>query len=132
MIKPSQETVRVIDSAAICPEIPLVEGVGNVKVLLWPGNGAEFRSFQVLELGKGAQTVPLCHGSDCVYYVMTGKGRIVDLSNEQNFELAEGAMVHIDSGDSYYLKAADGVLTILGGPCPPDEALYSCLKFPKG
>ncbi len=132
MIKPSQGAVRVIDSAHCCPEIPVVQGEGNVKVVLWPGNGAEFRSFQLLKLEKGAQTIPLSHVSDCVYYVMGGQGRIVDLSNEQSLKLTEGAMVHIDSGDSYCLKADSSGFTVLGGPCPPDETLYANLQFPTG
>jgi len=125
---PSTETVRVIDSAGACPEIPIVDGAGNAKVVLWPGNGAEFRTMQVIRLEDGAATIALTHPVDCVYYVAAGAGQIVDLATGAASDLAEGAMVHIDAGDGYKLRAAaGGDLTVLGGPCPADPGLYSQL-----
>lgn len=133
MIKPPRQTVRVIDSAAETQEIALVEGDGNAKVVLWPGNGGQFRSFQLLTLGRGSQTIVMNHASDCVYYVIEGSGSVIDLGSEQVSPLAEGSMIHIDSGDSYRLRADSGdPMRVLGGPCPPDQALYAHMKTAEG
>ena len=126
---PSTETVRVIASAAAWPEIPLVAGTGNGPVGLWPGNGAQFRTMQVIRLENGAATIALTHTADCVYYVAAGAGQVVDLATGEAADLTEGAMVHIDAGDAYKLRAADdGDLTVLGGPCPADPDLYSQIE----
>jgi len=119
--------VRVIDSAAGCPEIPIVEGEGNAKVVLSPHNGATFRSFHLVTLHRNARTIVLSHTSDCVYYVIGGTGAIADAASDTRFALDEGAMVHIDAGDSYRIEAGDAGLKVVGGPCPPDEALYSSI-----
>src|SRR5215204_253874 len=120
-------TVHVIDSAFGCPEIPLVEGEGNAKVVVWPGNGAKFRTFQMISLGDRAQTVRLSHPSDCVYYVVEGSGSVLGEGAQDEARLVEGSMVHIDAGDSYQFKADECGLRLLGGPCPADASLYSSI-----
>jgi mannose-6-phosphate isomerase-like protein (cupin superfamily) len=117
--------VRVIDSAVGCPEIPIVEGEGNAKVVLSPHNGASFRSFQLVSLQQNARTVGLRHASDCVYYVIEGEGAIVDAAGGSRFDLAEGHMVHIDAGDLYRIEAGNAGIKVIGGPCPADAGLYS-------
>ncbi len=121
------EKVRVLDSAADWPEIPILDGEGKAKVVMWPGNGARFRSFHLLSMKEGASTIPLSHESDCVYYIIGGVGVVVDLTTGERLPLVEGSMIHIDAGDRYRLVATDGLCAI-GGPCPPDDALYSDLK----
>jgi mannose-6-phosphate isomerase-like protein (cupin superfamily) len=124
---------RVVDSAIGCPEIPIIVGSGNARVVMWPGNNAQFRTFQIITLKCGARTIRLHHGSDAAYYVMSGAGSIVDLVSSEVFPLAEGAMLHIDAGDAYEFRADVGQdLKILGGPCPADESLYADLAFPEG
>ena len=121
-------TVRVLDTAGDLPEIPILEGDGNAKVVMWPGNGASFRSFNLISMKDGTSTIPLTHPSDCVWYVMEGGGAIVDLANGETVPLAEGTMLHIDAGDRYRIVAGAGGLRVLGGPCPADDALYAGLK----
>jgi mannose-6-phosphate isomerase-like protein (cupin superfamily) len=122
-------TVRVVDSNTSTVMLNIIEGGGNAKVALWPGNGALYRSFQVLDLSPGSTTIALSHASDCVYYVIEGQGSIVDAATLAETPLAEGAMVHIDRGDAYRLKAAGSSgLRVLGGPCPPDPALYDYIQ----
>jgi mannose-6-phosphate isomerase-like protein (cupin superfamily) len=122
--------IRVIDSAADWPEIPILDGEGNAKVVMWPGNGAVVRSFHLISMKEGTSTTPLRHGSDCVYYIIEGAGAVVDLVTGKRSPLIEGSMIHIDAGDQYRLTATAGGLRVIGGPCPPDETLYSQINKP--
>lgn len=122
------QVVRVIDSAVDCPEIPLVDGKGNAKVVLWPGNGAEFRSIQLFTLEKGDRLIPLKHVNDCVYYVIEGTGFVESLPDNETQNLIEGSILHIDANDEYRILAGDNGIRFLGGPCPPDNALYANLS----
>lgn len=122
------ETIQVVD-VVHAQEIPIVEGDGNAKVVVWPGMGAQFRTFQLITLGANARTVQLRHpASDAAYYVLTGQGRVVDLGTGEANNLAEGGMVHIDANDPYQFVASSDGMRILGGPCPADPALYVDLK----
>ena len=119
----------MIDSALPCPHLQIVEGSGIARAVLWPGNGALYRTFQVIDLEAGDKTVALKHPSDAVYYVAEGTASVVDAVTGQAQPLIEGAMVHIDAGDGYRLvNAGAGVCRIIGGPCPPDPALYAHLQ----
>jgi mannose-6-phosphate isomerase-like protein (cupin superfamily) len=121
--------VRVIDSALPSPHLPIVEGSGTAKAVLWPGNGALTRTFQVIDLDAGDRTVALKHPFDAVYYVAGGTASVVDAVTGQSQSLIEGAMVHIDAGDAYRLvNAGADACRIIGGPCPPDPALYAHLQ----
>lgn len=123
------ETVRVIDSAVDCPDIPLVVDGGNAKVVVWPGNGARHRTFQLLRLDAGGKTILLEHPSDAVYYVVSGSGAVFDTETGAPQPLGEGSMIHVDAGSAYRFQAdAASHMTILGGPCPADERLYANLK----
>lgn len=133
MIPRLANTVRVIDSAGGCPEIPIIAGAGNARVVMWPGNGAKYRSLQIITLDAGSRTIRLHHGSDAVYYVISGAGSITDLGLGEVSPLVEGAMVHIDAGDAYLFAAGDDqAMKLVGGPCPADESLYAGLAFAKG
>src|SRR5258708_10408680 len=116
-------SARVVDSAMGCPEIPIIVGPGNARVVMWPGNDAQFRTLQIITLERGARTIRLDHGSDAVYYVMSGAGSIADLGSKEVFPLVERAMVHIDAGDAYqFMTNDDPDMTVLGGPCASDES----------
>jgi mannose-6-phosphate isomerase-like protein (cupin superfamily) len=118
------EQVRVIDSATGCPDLPIVIGAGHAKAVVWPGSGAHHRSIHVISLQTGATTTALRHPSDCVYYVLSGAGSICDLASGESKPLGEGAMVHIDAGDTYQLSADAEPFSVLGGPCPADPQFY--------
>jgi hypothetical protein len=122
------EPIQVID-AVYSQEIPIVEGDGNAKVLIWPGMGALYRTFQIVTLGANSKTVQLCHPtSDAAYYVLKGFGRVVDLGTGEAQDLSKGGMVHIDANDRYQFVASPDGMRILGGPCPADPSLYAGLK----
>jgi mannose-6-phosphate isomerase-like protein (cupin superfamily) len=129
MSLPSPNTVRVIDSAVDCPELPLVIGEGTAKAVIWPGIGAGHRTLQVIELLHHAKTIDLRHDSDSAYYVAKGLGIIVDVKTGEQSALTEGSMIHIDRGDTYRFEAtASAGMKILGGPCPADSSLYAQLN----
>jgi quercetin dioxygenase-like cupin family protein len=77
-----------------------------------------------ISLAAGARTVELTHPSESVYYVPSGTGTAIDTSSGEEHELVAGAMVHIDSGTPYVLRAGEGGIELLGGPSPADERLY--------
>jgi mannose-6-phosphate isomerase-like protein (cupin superfamily) len=122
------ESIQVIDSVH-SQEIPIVDGIGNAKVVVWPGTGARHRTFQVINLGENSKTVQLCHPeSDDAYYVLKGQGSVFDVGTGEAQELGEGGMVHIDAKDRYQFVASASGMDLLGGPCPADISLYAGLK----
>ncbi|MGR7995216.1 hypothetical protein [Xanthobacter sp. ZOL 2024] len=128
MVPPeSPQTVRVVDSAADCPDLPIIQGKGSAKVVIWPGNGALYRTFQVLDMQEGDRTRDLTHPTDSVYYVAAGAGSVADVASGESWALGLGSMVHIDRGDSYRFEAAAGGMKLIGGPCPADQALYALI-----
>jgi mannose-6-phosphate isomerase-like protein (cupin superfamily) len=120
-------TVQVIDTASLNRELPIVQGGGNSRVVIWPGDGAKYRSLQLLTLEPGAATIALRHPSDCVYYVISGSGAVHDITSGEQFAVSEGSMVHIDRGDEYTIAAGEQAMQLVGGPCPPDDALYASM-----
>jgi quercetin dioxygenase-like cupin family protein len=70
-----------------------------------------------IELEPGGQTMPLRHGSEAVYLVAEGAGRVGELRVDRH------EMVYVPKGSSYRFVAA-AAMTIYGGPCPPDPSLY--------
>ena len=122
------ESIQVIDSVH-SQEIPIVDGIGNAKVVVWPGTGARHRTYQVINLGENSKTVQLCHPeSDAAYYVLKGQGSVFDVGTGEAQELGEGGMVHIDAKDRYQFVASASGMDLLGGPCPADISLYAGLK----
>src|ERR1700744_4723562 len=122
------ESIQVVD-AVHSQEIPIVDGIGNAKVVIWPGMGARYRTFQIINLGENSRTIELCHpASDAAYYVLKGQGRVFDIVTGQSQELAEGGRVNIDAGDRYQFVANSSGMNLLGGPCPADVSLYAGLK----
>jgi quercetin dioxygenase-like cupin family protein len=73
-------------------------------------------------LHAGSETVTLTHPSDAVYYVVSGEGWVI--RGAQELALAEGAMIHVDAGTPYLLRAASSEMALVGGPAPVDPALY--------
>lgn len=121
----AHDAVRVIDTAREGMSLPIIDGKGSARAVLWPGNGARFRSLHLIDIGAGSSTLTLTHENDCVYYVIAGAGVVVDVSSGAAQPLVEGAMVHIDAGDSYRLEGATDGMRLVGGPCPPDAAFYA-------
>jgi hypothetical protein len=117
------DEIQVLDLGA-GPALAIVEGDGAARAVVWPGVGATRRSLHTISLAAGAQTIELCHPSEAVYYAAAGTGAALDTSSGEEQKLVMGAMVHVDAGTAYVLRAGAGGLELLGGPSPADAQLY--------
>jgi mannose-6-phosphate isomerase-like protein (cupin superfamily) len=106
------------------PELPLVEGPGDARAIVWPGTGAQTRSLHHIWLAPEARTVEQTHPGDAVYYVVNGDGAVVDRSAGETSPLRDGAMFHVDAGTTYVVEAGEHGIELVGGPAPVDPALY--------
>ena len=118
--------IRILTLDDACPELPVVEGAGRAVALVWPGTGAALRSMHHVALAPGAGTVALRHPDEAVYYVQGGTGSVFG-PEDGTRSLIEGSMIHIGPGTSYRFAAGEYGMALLGGPCPPDPALYAHL-----
>ncbi len=122
------DEVRVLDSGEACPELPIVEDGGRALAVVWPGVGALHRSMHLVRLDGDGRTKPLSHPSDAVYHLCEGSATAVDPVSGESFEIGVGAMLHIDAGTTYRIEAGGAGAMLIGGPCPPDPALYEHLE----
>lgn len=106
------------------PELPLVEGAGAARAIVWPGMGAKARSLHHIWLAPDARTVPQRHSGEAVYYVVNGDGIVFDSTADERQSLREGGMFHIDGGTEYVVEAGERGIELVGGPAPADPALY--------
>jgi mannose-6-phosphate isomerase-like protein (cupin superfamily) len=114
--------VRVITPREWGPNLPLTEGEGAFRPLVWPKLRAYARSLHHIRLAGEAATVPLRHASEAVYYVVEGTGEVIE-PGASHHGLTEGSMIHIGPGTTYQFRTRHGV-TLIGGPCPADPGLY--------
>jgi quercetin dioxygenase-like cupin family protein len=116
--------VTIVSASDDHPSLPIVDGEGSARAVVWPGIGAELRSMHHIVLGAGASTVPQRHPHEAVYHVTTGTAQVRDLESDETTDLRVGSMVHVEPGTGYvFLAGLDGV-EIIGGPCPADPDLY--------
>jgi quercetin dioxygenase-like cupin family protein len=99
---------------------PLAIG-GQAIAVVGPHMGACHRTLCDVRLEPGAATVPLCHPSEAVWYVVSGTGEAIGDDGEV-LALEAGAMVHAAPGVRYTIRA-ESELRLVGGPSPPDPGL---------
>jgi mannose-6-phosphate isomerase-like protein (cupin superfamily) len=123
-------TTRVLRVDRDFVHLPIVEGTrGEARAVVWPGMGARHRSMHYVALPGGAATVALRHPSEAVYYVIRGHGTIIDLDTGASHPLRPGAFALITPDNGHRFTAATGSeLVFVGGPCPPDPALYEEMR----
>jgi quercetin dioxygenase-like cupin family protein len=119
------DAVETPDVAILSGGRPLdiVESGGSAVAIAWPGTGSRFRSMHRLELDGGGRTASLRHESESVYFVAAGSGRVGKLP------LRSHHMVYVPRRTPYRIEA-DEPMTVVGGPCPPDPALYDHGRSP--
>lgn len=105
-------------------ELGLIDGAGSARAIVWPGMGAQYRTMHHITLGPHASTVDQEHPGEAVYAILDGTAAIRDLVAGETETLTTGAMVHLDAHTRYSFSAGEHGAVILGGPCPPDAALY--------
>jgi quercetin dioxygenase-like cupin family protein len=116
--------VRVLRAADHGPMLPIIEGEGSARPIVWPGVGAAFRTMHRIELAAGSRTIALKHEMEAAYYVIRGDGIVQDPENESTEPLVEGSMIFVEPGTAYTFEAGGAGILLLGGPCPADPALY--------
>jgi mannose-6-phosphate isomerase-like protein (cupin superfamily) len=116
--------VRVLRAADHGPMLPIIEGEGSARPIVWPGSGATWRSMHRIELAGGSRTIALKHAMEAAYYVIRGDGVVQDPENESSEPLVEGSMIFVEPGTAYAFEAGSVGILLLGGPCPADPALY--------
>jgi quercetin dioxygenase-like cupin family protein len=120
----SGEAVRVLDVEDGEP-VAIVAGEGDARAAVGPHMGARHRTMCRLTLEAGASTVALCHAGEAVWYASSGAGEAVPEGGDA-LALEPGAMVHVDPGSPYRLRALrDSQLCLYGGPSPPDPDFAS-------
>lgn len=119
---PAPSTTMVIDAGASGPTLPILDGSGEACAVVWPGMGAEKRSFLRITLGPDTRTRTLIHPGEAVYFVLAGAGRVAGAGSAGGLT-GVGSIVHIDAGNSYRFEAGNDGLKLFGGPCPYDPGM---------
>lgn len=114
-------TVQIVSPG---PTLPLVRGGGHARAVIWPGMGASLRSMQLITLDAAASTVELRHDSEAVYYFASGSGSVAEPAGPVH-ELRDGSMFLVEPHTRYVVTAGAAGAVVIGGPCPPDPALYA-------
>jgi mannose-6-phosphate isomerase-like protein (cupin superfamily) len=126
-----RDRVQVLD-ADIGPTLGIVEGPGDAVAIVWPGMGSRLRSLHRLSLREGARTVTLEHPGEAVYYVLAGEGEAIGAGKGGRLPISEGEMVHIGPDTPYAFAARGGGIELIGGPSPPDPAVYGAITEEPG
>jgi mannose-6-phosphate isomerase-like protein (cupin superfamily) len=109
--------------------VPLPMIGRNVKLVVWPGTGAEIATMNFAVLEPGEQNVPHTHAaSDDTIAIISGEGTIDDLTNGDSYGFGAGDVVFVSAGVEHMVKADRGVhIVSAGGPCPPDFGMLKAL-----
>jgi quercetin dioxygenase-like cupin family protein len=116
--------VKVLPLRGAGPLLPIVEGDGSARAVIWPGTGAALRSIHLIQLRPSSGTIRLVHPGESVYYILGGSGTVAGDAPSGATRLTPGSMVHVAPGTGYRFAAGAGGLEIFGGPCPHDPAVY--------
>jgi quercetin dioxygenase-like cupin family protein len=119
--------VRIFDATS--EGVPLPAIGKQVRLVVWPGVGAEIATMNFAMLEPGEENAPHVHeDSDDTISILEGAGSIDDLSNGTTHEFSAGDVVFVRAGIRHKVKADRGVWIVsAGGPCPPDRAMLRAL-----
>jgi quercetin dioxygenase-like cupin family protein len=115
-----------VSDTAVVPDVAILRGGTPIDVaeeggaavaLAWPGTGSHHRAMHRIELDGGGRTRTLRHESEAVYFVVGGAGFVAEQPIRAHH------MVYVPRRAPYAFAATEE-MTIVGGPCPPDPALY--------
>jgi quercetin dioxygenase-like cupin family protein len=97
--------------------LDIVERGGAAEAIAAPATGSHQRAMHRIRLEPGGVTATMRHPVEAVYFVAEGEGTVGDQPVEAR------RMVYVPRRTSYAFTATTP-MTIYGGPCPPDPALY--------
>src|SRR5260221_8143975 len=122
--RPGGTGVQVIPLRGTGPLLPIVNGDGSARAVIWPGTGAAMRSIHLIQLAPSSETMLLAHPGESVYYVLDGTGTVAGDGPSPATALAPGAMVHVGSGTAYRFVGGTGGPDDLGRPRPNDPTRH--------
>lgn len=103
----------------------VVIGPGVEANVIVDGGGDVRHSVMVLlrlEAGRGyVSSVP--HGAEDAWYVIEGRGHVMDLATGRGEPLEPKCLVAIDPGSRVAIRAGDEPMVLVGGPTPPGTPL---------
>jgi quercetin dioxygenase-like cupin family protein len=97
--------------------LDIVASGGSAEAIAAPATGSHHRAMHRIRLDAGGATTTLRHPGEAVYFVAEGEGAV------EGTPVSRRRMVYVPRRTSYAFTAATP-MTIYGGPCPPDPALY--------
>jgi hypothetical protein len=118
------EPIQIINSNNIEP-ITLKNKEISLTPILTPKDGAKWRTSLKIQLGKNQQTKPISLSSECVFFVMYGKGIIFDETENQKENIQKDKMIFITPDTLFGFITLEDELTLLGGPCPYDKNIMN-------
>jgi quercetin dioxygenase-like cupin family protein len=119
--------VRVYDADRDGVPLPMIGR--HVRLVVWPGEGADVATMNVAPLDPGEENQPHSHAeSDDTIAIVSGRGSIDDLDGGDTHEFAAGDVVFVRAGVRHKVKADRGApILSVGGPCPPDFGMLRAL-----
>lgn len=118
------EPIQIINSDEISPITQKNKKI-SLTPILTPKDGAKWRTSLKIQLDKNQKTNPLSLCSECVFFVMQGKGIIFDETANKKDDIYKDKMVFITPETLFSFITLEDELTLLGGPCPFDENILS-------
>jgi quercetin dioxygenase-like cupin family protein len=115
--------VRIFDADREGEPLPMIGK--QVRLVVWPGVGADVATMNFAILEPGEENQPHAHAeSDDTIAILEGRGSIDDVTNGVTHEFGSGDVVFVRSGIVHKVKADRGVpIVSAGGPCPPDYGM---------
>jgi mannose-6-phosphate isomerase-like protein (cupin superfamily) len=129
-LSPDAETgspPRLFDSDADGVPLPMIGK--RVRLVVWPGVGADIATMNFAILEPGEQNTPHAHSeSDDVIAILEGEASIDNLDTGETHDFSAGDVVFVRAGVRHMVKCDKGVpLMSAGGPCPPDYDMLRAL-----
>jgi len=103
--------------------LDIVERAGSAVAIAWPGTGSFYRGMHRIDLEPGGRTKQLLHPGEAAYTVSSGAADVEGAAGGTASVVAPG-VVFVPARVEYAFSSQAGA-TIVGGPCPPDPALYA-------